>query len=212
MEAWQAFLMGVQASTPTASGDTTAKTRRVDGADDVAREMASLGLKLSLKNAKYSRTLLGATFSVYRLDATGYIFAAMKTITDAFEKEVAGKKGHGILPDARRFSGALIACIAHVNPEEKAIIEQFLTDHPPDTPQLNRAIKTCLTERMHNKDYKRLYINVAAGYETVTAILHKCILADKGVELHGRAPKGDLERRAQESLERHGFSSQAAAD
>jgi len=205
MEAWAAFL---QAQTCTDVVGKQAPAKRAAGAvvHDAAREMAAMGVKLGLKANKDARNLLGAVFRTFKLPVTGLAYKAMKTTTDNFETEVKGKKGHGIIPDGHRFGAAAAALSQYMDASSQKVIHDFMARLPPDSLDLNRTVKVCLLERMHNAEYKRLYIQLAPGYDNVMVFMTKALEADGAQEQLGRAPKGDLERKGQELLEKHGFS------
>ena len=78
--------------------------------------------------------------------------------------------------------------------EPRGLAEEFLKAHQPDSKVLNHVVKCCLLERMHNKEFKRLYLHLCPSLvkiETIFALLSKRISA-----LSSRAgpPKGTLSR------------------
>ena len=90
--------------------------------------------------------------------------------------------------------------------EAKGLVEEFLKAHPPDSRVLNHVVKCCLLERMHNKEFKRLYLHLCPSIVKIEAIFCAALEKDQCAEQPGRAPKGDLERRGQEKLLQLGFS------
>ncbi|CAK0798396.1 unnamed protein product [Prorocentrum cordatum] len=175
------FLSKVQTDASASIG-TNAKKVQSASEDTEARELAALGVKLGLKSCKGNRTLLGATFRCFKMPVTSTMYLAMKTITDNFEPDVKGKKGHGIIPDGRRFSGALMAIVPSLTDEPRSVAEEFLKTYPPDSKALNHVVKCCLLERMHNTDFKRLYLHLCPSLINLELIFCAALEKDQCVE------------------------------
>ena len=79
-----------------------------------------------------------------------------------------------------------------------------MADHQPGDPKLQGCVLCCRTNACHDKKKTKLYIrlarNSAGGYGIIEETLTKFLEA-QGERLYGQAPKGSLEREAQQLLD-----------
>ena len=124
--------------------------------------------KLQLKNSQMLRLLLSAEFSTLRLPSDGVIVKATGEGNKAFQSLITGKKGHSYgLPDIYACLNILRAVHSAAPPLTQSAINGFIDLHPMQSKQLNRAVKSCRLEKMHDSHYKRLLFGLSPSHEAL---------------------------------------------
>lgn len=75
-------------------------------------------------------------------------------------------------------------------------IDDFLTGHPPKNPKLASAVKVCRVQNMP--------LRLADDHKSLEEALVAALVSDGGVQLFGQAPRGSLERKAMDLMQKLG--------
>ena len=84
------------------------------------------------------------------------------------------------------------------------IIDDFLTDHPPKDPKLAQAVKGCRVQNMHVSTHKKLFLRLADDQKPLEQALVAVLVADGGEQLFGQPPRGSLECKAIDLMQKLG--------
>ena len=114
-----------------------------------------------------------------------------------------GQSGHKEgPPDGYAFVAILVAISESptCQPHETNAIAQFLSDHPPKSEALMRYVLCCRVQDAYSKEYKKVYLKLAPECKNLEDPVQSAIKRMGGEQFFGQAPRGSLERRAQELL------------
>eukprot|EP00972_Heterocapsa_arctica_P003525 524234-Heterocapsa_arctica.AAC.1 len=139
---------------------------------------------------------------------------ALKTAQDSeyvrHADRTRGKSGH----DEGGPDGPALVAVLHtimkscqLSPEEKEAITNFLTQFPPPTvatgaaapAALQRAVPCCKVQKMHSSSHFKLFVRLPY-HQSLEDILEKHLTTRGSKQFFGQAPRGALEKKAQELL------------
>ena len=196
-----------------APAERPAKQRAVVGNEAMYQELIVIGVKLGLRNAKDISTVCASAYRAYRAETKDPVVQAIMRAASLHNDKYRGQSGHdGGAPDPWAFAAMAMALKPNMSEEHAKCVDTLLARLPP-TEKLIRAFVPCVrVEKCHSSAKKKLYFKLQRVPGLVTEeqkneIEDICSLAlvKAGFEpLHGMAPRGSLERKAQEILERLG--------
>ena len=183
-----------------------AKARAVaNSKSDLERELLVLVARLSVKNAADLRLLCSMAYSTLKFEAN---HGAVKTCEQAralHAERTRGQSGHKEgQPDEYALVALLLALKPNADAQLQQLIDDFLTDHPPKDPKLAQAVKVCRVQNMHVSTHKKLFLRLADDQKPLEQALVAALVADGGEQLFGQAPRGSLERKAIDLMQKLG--------
>ena len=99
---------------------------------------------------------------------------------------------------------ALLLAVKENAGELQRLIDVFLADHPPKDPKLASAVKVCRVQNMHVSTHKKMFLRLADEHKPLEQALVAALVADGGMQLFGQAPRGSLERKAIDLMQKLG--------
>ena len=170
---------------------------------DDYQELLMLMTKLSLKNANELRAVIAVAFMCVKVKAESEEAKAVAETIKLHADITRGKKGHKEgAPGPFAFMKLLSVIVQRLPEEDKIVIQQFAASHPPKSPQVQSDILCMKHEVCYDKEHAKLYFKMQPEYRQVELIVHKALVASGGQHLVGSAPRGSLERRAQEIIDK----------
>lgn len=198
-EQWAAHLCR-PAEEPPAKARAVASSK-----SDLERELLVLVARLSVKNAADLRLLCSMAYSTLKLEAN---HGAVKTCEQARQLHADRTRGQSGNKEGQPDEYALVALLLAVKPNAdldfQQLIDDFLTGHPPKDPRLASAVKVCRVQNMHVSTRKKLFLRLADDHMSLEEALVAALVSDGGVQLFGQAPRGSLERKAMDLMQKLG--------
>lgn len=207
---------------PSSGASIDRPKMRAVASDDVVKQLAIVTAKLGLSNAQAVRLLKACTLKTYLMPKSNPFCIAGTEAGTNYHHLTKGKKGHTEgLPECHIFASLINAAIevAATAPEHKVdeggmqkSCQEILKEYDvtlQSSKDLEGKVLCARFSKTYDSNVKRLEIHVVPALATVQfAIEH--YLVHSGAELKlGTAPKGGLEREAQELLEKLCASSPA---
>ncbi|CAK0865233.1 unnamed protein product [Prorocentrum cordatum] len=202
--AWASFLGGGAAEPP--------RKRRGGGSaedGDKIKELLSILVKLCLQTKQEVRMLMAVVFICFRVATDSTAAQGVRKAYTIHADRTKGKSGHDEGgPDPWAFIVLLIEASTSEQIEEGdlAKIRTFLAAHPPPSDprggpasdELQEAVPCCKLQKMYNSNQVKLFIRVHPKYVELENIVIKHLRGMKCKQYFGQAPRGALERRAQD--------------
>ena len=147
-------------------GDEPATKRQVPAArisdDEKWRQLTLLGVKLGLKNAADLRVLAAVAYVCFLVPAECEpIIAAKDAILKHNERTKGVSKHTEGPPDGFALMALLLKVLVN-DPQhpKKQEIEQFLSDHPPRSPQIQKVALCVRINDASDKKFKKIYLKL----------------------------------------------------
>ena len=198
-EQW-ANLLGSHTEEPPTKARAVASSK-----SDLERELLLLVARLSVKNAADLRLLCSMAYSTLKFDAN---HGAVKTCEQARQLHADRTRGQSGHQEGQPDEYALVALLLAVKPRAdehlQELTETFLAEHPPKDTKLAGAVKVCRIQSMHVSTHKKLFLRLADQHKVLEEALVAALVKDGGVQLFGQAPRGSLERKAIDLMQKLG--------
>ena len=192
--------LGQPAAEPPAKARAVASNK-----SELERDLLVLVARLSVKNAADLRLLCSMAYSTLKFEAN---HGAVKTCEQArslHADRTRGQSGHKEgQPDEYALVALLLAVKENAGDELQRLIDVFLADHPPKDPKLASAVKVCRVQNMHVSTHKKMFLRLADEHKPLEQALVAALVADGGMQLFGQAPRGSLERKAIDLMQKLG--------
>ncbi|CAK0863453.1 unnamed protein product, partial [Prorocentrum cordatum] len=188
--AWASFLGGGAAEPP--------RQRRGGGSaenGDKIKELLSILVKLCLQTKQEVRMLMAVVFICFRVATDSTAAQGVRKAYKIHADRTKGKSGHDEGgPDPWAFIVLLIEASTseHIEEGDLAKIRTFLAAHPPPSDPRGGPASDELQEAV------KLFIRVHPKYVELENIVIKHFRGMKCKQYFGQAPRGALERRAQD--------------
>ena len=199
-EQWAAHLR------PQPEGEQPTKTKAVaSNKSDLERELLMLVTRMSLKNAAELRLLCSMAYSTIKFEANHGAIKACEEARQLHAERTRGKSGHQEgQPDEYALVALLLCLKPNLSASDQEIIEHFLVSHPPKAAQLAGAVKVCRVQGMHVSTHKKLFLRLSDEHKDLEKALVTALKADGGIQLYGQAPRGSMERKALDLMQKLG--------
>jgi len=171
--------------------------------NDKQSELLQIIAKLCLKNAQELRMLCSIAYLTFKMKADCPLVEAAATAKTKHADATRGQSGHKEgAPDG--FCLVAILLFLHdshsCNAEQCSAIQQFLTERPHKSEALQRDVLCCKVQEAFAKEFKKIYLRLAPECKAIEELITEQMKKLGGEVLYGQAPRGSLERRAQELL------------
>ncbi|CAK0874673.1 unnamed protein product, partial [Prorocentrum cordatum] len=205
MEQWQQALGA--AATPAIEPPAGKKGRC--GQERLHCEWMKTADKLSLDSAQDVARIAALAYFSYDVPKDGEIDKAVTGAARARNDKYKGQSGHnGGSPHAHSFIALLLALHGHGDPEHKKNIETFMGGFSPENRHIQQVVGCCVRQQAFKSDRRKLFFKLLrapglteADKNVLEDIVDKLLTTNGAVRKLGRAPRGSLERRAQQLLD-----------
>ena len=195
---------------PQLEGEKPAKTRAVaSNKSDLERELLLIITRLSLKNAADLRLLCSMAYSTIKFEANHGAIKACEQARQLHADRTRGHSGHQEgQPDEYALVALLLCLKANLGAADQEIIERFLASHPPKASQLAGAVKVCRVQNVRVSTHKKLFLRLSDEHKDMEKALVSALVADRGIQLFGQAPRGSMERKAMDLMQKLGVKNE----
>lgn len=162
--------------------------------------------KLALKNAMDVRELQAASLVTVQLPKDNVMVNSMLTATRTFNAEQEkAKSSNGNPPEGQPHCHAWIALLEALNsqatPQEKETLEQHVQACCSSPAAVACNVHVCRVKKCYDQSKMKICLAVNESVLPVVQIFERHVKNHHGKTLHGQAPKGGLEREAQNFLD-----------
>ena len=205
MDEWSAVLGGGGPPPPKRAAVSSGKT-------EMERELLVIVARLSVKNAREIREIANLAYGCFRLPAEADVVKRVEAARKQHADRTRGQSGHKEgAPDEYAFVAMLLvireeaqALAATKDPKAIAMVKQidlFLSNNKPKDGTIAAIVGMCKLNDMHVSTHKKLFLKLRdPELERVCAEF----LCTKGERMWGQAPRGSLERKAMDLMQKLG--------
>ena len=189
-----------------ADTDGKPSKRQAAGSEKFLMHGIQVLTKLALKNAMDVRELQAASLVTVQLPKDNAMVSSMLAATRAFNAEQEkAKSSNASPPDGQPHCHAWIALLEAMNlqahEQEKEILQPRVQNCCSSPLAVACNVHVCRVKKCYDQSKMKICLAVSESVSPVVQIFERHVKNHNGKTLHGQAPKGGLERDAQNFLD-----------